>query len=205
MNLSGMSVLVTAGPTIEMWDSVRFLSNLSSGKMGFSLAKKAKESGADVILISTIEEHKTDGMKFINVKSALEMFEAVKKEFSGCDIFISAAAVCDFMPVRVQGKIEKRKEIPEMRLERNPDILKWAGENSKEKTLVGFSLTDKTDIDEGLRKKQEKNCDIMVLNTVGNIAKDRRSFVILSGSEATEYSGLGLDEAARVILENASP
>jgi phosphopantothenoylcysteine decarboxylase/phosphopantothenate--cysteine ligase len=194
--------LITAGPTREMWDPIRYLSNLSSGKTGFAIAEKAREYGANVALISGIKDVKIDGVKIIYIESALDMFEAVKQQIIAADIFISAAAVSDFRPVRAEKKIKKKEdEIPVIRLERNPDILKWVGRNYPGKVIVGFSLEDKVNIDEGIYKMKEKNCKIMVLNDVRNLGSDSKSFYIINGKNTGRYNDVGLEELATVILE----
>jgi phosphopantothenoylcysteine decarboxylase/phosphopantothenate--cysteine ligase len=202
MKLEGIQVLITAGPTREMWDTVRYLSNLSSGKTGFALARTSAEYGAKVKLISSIRESNMGEVEMIYAESAGDMFNAVKREAVSCDIFISAAAVADYRPVRVNEKIKKRDGVPVIELERNPDILKWMGENYPDKIIVGFSLEDKIDIEKGILKLSEKNCKIMVLNDISNLGNDKKTFIVVSGNNINEYKDLDLKQTAEVILEH---
>ncbi len=172
-NLCGRKVLITAGPTVEMWDSVRCITNLSSGKTGYSLAKEAWLRGAVVTLVSgPVSLEKPYDMEVANVVSADEMFEAVKARFSECSHFVSCAAVCDFKPQKIFGKIKKSYGLPDMKLLPTPDILRWAGENKKGQTVIGFALED-SDVEVNAKAKMvEKNCDFMVANHVSNIGAE---------------------------------
>ncbi|MFW6129542.1 MAG: phosphopantothenoylcysteine decarboxylase [Atribacterota bacterium] len=200
--LDKSKILITSGPTIEMWDSVRYLSNMSTGKLGYHLAKEAREYGADVTLISSVKSNIIEGVKFIRVVSAIDMFEQVKRKFSNCDIFISAAAVCDYRPAKKKkGKIKKTEPIRTIKLIKNPDILNWAGKQNREQILVGFSLQDRMDKKEGLKKKKEKNCDIMVVNGTENLGAERRNFGLIYNNTWKEYNNLSLNKTAAVILE----
>lgn len=202
MKLEGVQVLITAGPTREMWDTVRYLSNLSSGKTGFALARTAAEYGAKVKLISSIQRNNIDPVEMIYAESAVDMFNAVKTEADSCDIFISAAAVADYRPVRANEKVKKRDGITVIELEKNPDILKWMGENYPDKILVGFSLEDKMDVEKGILKLKEKHCKVMVLNDTSNLGSDKKTFTVVSGNDINEYKNLDLKQTAEVILEH---
>ena len=144
--------LITAGGTREYIDPVRFISNASSGKMGYALADAAIKAGHKVTLISASDLQPPLGIDFIGVETTEQMFKAVKKFYPKCDCLIMAAAVSDFTVVKKsKTKIKKSKNIFVLKLKPTPDILKWAGvqklktENSKLKTkvLVGFALEDK--------------------------------------------------------------
>jgi phosphopantothenoylcysteine decarboxylase/phosphopantothenate--cysteine ligase len=198
--LKGLHILITAGPTREMWDSVRYLTNLSSGKVGFAIAEKAAEYGADVTLITSISDREIPGVKQIHINSAMEMFEAVKKESQKYQIFISSAAVADFRPVKVDHKIKKNGEVPVIHLERNPDILKWVTDNYPDKLNVGFALEDEMDVEKGTAKKERKNCRLMILNDAGNLGSDMKSFVLISDDDAKCYNSISLGDTAEVIL-----
>jgi len=202
MNFKGSRVLITAGPTIEKWDTVRYLTSFSSGKMGLALALAAAGKGAEATLISSIREHSNYSFRHILISSCIDMYEAVKENFLNCDIFIAAAAAADFRPVREEKKVKKRNCKPVIKLERNPDILKWTGENRKNQVLVGFSLEDKPDIKEAQRKKQEKNCQLMIVNTAENMGSDRKSFILLCDNETRKYENVKVEDAAQIILEN---
>ncbi len=201
MNLDGINILITAGPTREMWDSVRFLTNLSSGKLGYSIAREALKRGASVTIVSGTGEKLEKPGKSINTVSAIDMFEAVKKEFVRCDIFIASAAVCDFRPEKADGKIKKREGTPEIKLLPNPDILKWAGETKAGRVITGFTLEDDCSREAALEKMKEKNCDIMIANTPSNFGKDSRSFLLLSRGESEFFKDVSLAETAYIILE----
>jgi len=166
-DLEGKKVLVTAGPTREPIDAVRFLSNPSTGRMGFALASAAERRGAEVILISgpTVLVP-PEGINFIRVGTALEMYQAVLRELQGVDIFIAAAAVADYHPKKFfPGKIKKqgRKNLL-LQLQPNPDILKEVGRKKGEKILIGFSAETEGLVKNACLKLREKNLDFIVAN-----------------------------------------
>lgn len=202
MGLQGLNVLITAGPTREMWDNLRYLTNLSTGKTGYAIARIFAKNGANVSLVSSIKDFDTKGIRFIYAESARDMFTAVKKELAGSCIFISTAAVADFRPLRSRKKIKKKTVLPVIELRKNPDILKWAGKNYPDKILVGYSLEDNIDLAEGIRKKNEKRCSIMVLNDTANLGSDTRTFTLIRDESVYEYKALTLDETARVVLNH---
>ncbi len=162
-------VLVTAGPTEEPLDPVRYVGNRSSGKMGFSLAAAAAQRGADVTLISGPVPLETPrNVRRIDVRTAIEMNNEVLREFPATDVLIMAAAVADFTPVApAAGKI-KREGIKDGRLKielsPNPDILKEAGRRKQHQILVGFALETDDAVVNARRKLREKNLDLIVLN-----------------------------------------
>ncbi|MFH1415128.1 MAG: phosphopantothenoylcysteine decarboxylase [Elusimicrobiota bacterium] len=202
MRLDGVKILITAGPTKEKWDTVRYLTNRSSGRTGLSIAKKACEKGALVTVVSCMEEHDVPGVKHVHAESAADMYTAVRDIIKDFRIFISAAAVCDFKPVAVNGKIKKRSGVPVIKLERTVDILEWAGRETEGKVIVGFSLSDSIDIENGQKKMKDKNCSIMVVNDTSNMgSSQRKTFVLISGTDREEYNDLSLDETAEVILK----
>lgn len=165
----GKKVLITAGPTYERIDDVRFIGNYSSGKMGFSLAETASRLGALVTLISGPVALKTPigAIKRISVESAMDMYDAVMKECQEQDIIIMSAAVADFMPIeQFRGKI-KKGEMKTMNLElkKTPDILSEIVRNKKkEQIIVGFALESEDPIEYGTKKLKEKGCDMIVIN-----------------------------------------
>ncbi len=127
-----MHFLITAGGTREYIDPVRFISNASSGRMGYALARAAQKAGHRVILISASDLQPPVGVEFVGVDSAAEMFKAVKKFFAKCDCLIMAAAVADYTPVRsVKTKIKKEDKFLTIKLKPTTDILKWAGKHKK--------------------------------------------------------------------------
>ena len=171
LKLYNKNVMITAGPTYESIDAVRFIGNFSSGKMGFALAKTASKLGANVTLITgpSSENLIDDNIKIINVVTADQMFSEVKKYFSFSDISIMSAAVSDYKPKNtVNTKIKKENEnILSIELVENIDILKYLGLNkSKEQILVGFALETDNEIINAKSKISKKNLDAIVLNSL---------------------------------------
>ena len=171
MPLKDKRILITAGPTYEAIDPVRFIGNHSSGKMGFALAKVAIELGAEVILISGPSEEKISHplVSVIKVMSAEKMFEKVKKHYSSVDIAIAAAAVSDFKPMNYKAqKIKKNQNIQSIELSPTKDILAYMGEKKKDQYLVGFALETENEIDNAKLKLKIKNLDGIVLNSLND-------------------------------------
>ena len=171
LKLYNKNVMITAGPTYESIDAVRFIGNFSSGKMGFALAKTDSKLGANVTLITgpSSENLMDDNIKIINVVTADQMFAEVKKHFSFSDISIMSAAVSDYKPKNtVNTKIKKENEnILSIELVENIDILKYLGLNkSKEQILVGFALETDNEIINAKSKINKKNLDAIVLNSL---------------------------------------
>ena len=157
-DLKGKKILVTAGPTQESIDPVRYITNHSTGKMGYSIAKIAAYRGADVVLISgPVNIPEPNKVKIIKIITAKEMFEAVKKEYLNCDIIIKSAAVADYKPKNYSDeKIKKKDNELNIELEKTDDILKYLGENKKEgQLLIGFSM-ETNNMEENSRAKLVK-------------------------------------------------
>ena len=168
-DLKGKKILITAGPTQESIDPVRYITNHSTGKMGYAIAKAAANRGANVILISgptnlPVPHH----VILINVITAKEMFEAVKKEYENSDIIIKAAAVADYRPKNYSDeKIKKKDEEMNIELEKTDDILKYLGENKKEgQKLIGFSMETTNVVENSKKKLLKKNLDMIVANNL---------------------------------------
>ena len=170
--LAGRKVLITAGPTQEMIDPVRFISNKSSGKMGFSLAEEIKNQGAIVTLISgPVNLDTPDKVKRFDVQSAKEMQSKVEELIEDCDIFISAAAVADFKPKKYEEKkIKKGSEVDQMKIEldKNFDILKTVTDKKLNLKTVGFAAETDDLINNAEKKLVEKNLDLIVANDVSD-------------------------------------
>jgi len=167
-DLRGLTLLVTAGPTEEPLDPVRYLTNRSSGKMGYALAGAAARRGARVILVSGPTALKPPaGVEFVPVETARQMYEAVMERFDGADVVIKAAAVADYRPTGAAGqKIKKTGATMTVELERNPDILAELGRLKKSQTLIGFAA-ETNDLEKHARLKVErKNLDFLVANDV---------------------------------------
>ena len=171
-SLSGLTVLITAGPTREALDPVRYLSNHSSGKMGYAIAEAAVEAGAKVILVSgPVNLDAPDRVKRINVESAADMEAAVKEHVSGAEIFIATAAVADYRPVIVQAdKIKKKEDRLTIELEKNTDILAMVKADYAKTFCVGFAA-ETQDIENYARAKlEQKNIEMIAANLVGTAA-----------------------------------
>jgi phosphopantothenoylcysteine decarboxylase/phosphopantothenate--cysteine ligase len=167
-DLSGERLLITAGPNREPLDPVRYISNRSSGKMGYALARAAVRRGAEVVLVSgpTALEPPL-GARLIAVTTAADMHEAILKEYGQCTAVIMAAAVSDYRAASVAEKKMKRGKGPlELRLEPNPDILKELGQNKEGKWLIGFAAETDDLIANAHKKLREKHLDMVVANNV---------------------------------------
>ena len=207
-SLEGKTVLITAGPTYEAIDPVRFIGNHSSGKMGFSLAEEAVKRGAKVILISGPTSQKTDhkNIEIHRVTSAKEMYDEVFKYYEKVDIAIASAAVADYAPkIVAKEKIKKSEEEFTIELVKNPDILKTMGEKKTHQFLVGFALETQNEEENAKSKLQKKNLDMIVLNSLrdegAGFQKDTNKVKILTHSEQKEFSLKSKDEVAKDILD----
>ena len=169
--LKNKNLLITAGPTYEAIDPVRFIGNHSSGKMGYAIAEVAANLGAQVTLISgPVSLHiKNEAIQVINVISANEMFEATHRYFKNCDIAILSAAVADFKPNEVAlHKIKKKEETLTIKLTKTKDILASLGEMKSNKYLVGFALETQNELENAKTKLKKKNLDLIVLNSLND-------------------------------------
>lgn len=167
-HLSGKKILVTAGPTYENIDPVRFIGNHSSGKMGFELAENLALHGANVTLVSgpTSLTATHPNIEQVNVISADEMFQHVQKYWPSMDGGIFSAAVADYKPKeKAEQKIKKKEETLSIELIKNPDLLKWAGQNKQEhQVLAGFALETNSPLENGTEKLKNKNLNFIVIN-----------------------------------------
>ena len=206
--LRGKKILVTAGPTYEAIDPVRYISNHSSGKMGFEIAKKASDLGAEVFLISGPSNQKisTRSINLINVVSSKDMYEEVIKYYSEADIVIMAAAVSDFKPKEFSNKKIKKDNIqPKMELEKTKDVLLELGRLKKNQFLVGFALENENEIENSLKKLKNKNLDLIILNSLndkgaGFGTETNKITIINSKEEKTDYDLKDKSEVAEDIL-----
>jgi phosphopantothenoylcysteine decarboxylase/phosphopantothenate--cysteine ligase len=167
-DLAGEVVLVTAGPTREPLDPVRFLSNRSSGKMGYAVTEAAAGRGARVILVSgPTALPPPQGVDVISVETAQQMHDAVLAKLSSATVVIKAAAVADYRPKQVAGrKLKKDEAVPEVTLESTPDILAEVGKRKGRRILVGFAAETEDLVENARKKLQRKNLDLMVVNDV---------------------------------------
>lgn len=176
-----MRFLITAGGTREYIDPVRFISNSSSGKMGYALARAALRAGHKVTLITAPTAlRRPAAAKVIEVETAGEMFEAVKKHFAKCHCLIMAAAVADYTPARpAKRKLKKTGDSLTLKLKPTVDILKWAGSHKKGKQIVaGFALEDKALRKRAEAKMKEKNLDMIIANTPAAIGAEESTVLI---------------------------
>ena len=169
--LKGKKILITAGPTYEAIDPVRFIGNHSSGKMGFDIANEAANKGAEVILVSgpTHFNVQNSSIKLIRVTSAQDMYDACHEYYNNVDVAITAAAVADYRPKNVADqKIKKNEATFSIELEKTKDILASLGEQKKKQFLIGFALETENEIEHAKQKIQKKNLDLIVLNSLND-------------------------------------
>lgn len=180
--LKGKKILITSGRTREDIDPIRYLSNKSSGKMGYSLAQAAVDLGAEVTLVSgPTNLNVPDGLKeFISVDSAIHMYEKVDEKFKDTDIFIACAAVADYRPKEYQDKKIKKSDLNlTIELVRNPDILFEMGKKKENQLLVGFAAETNNIIENALKKLEKKNLDMIVANNASTMGTDTNSIEII--------------------------
>ena len=180
--LKGKRLLITSGRTREDIDPIRYLSNKSSGKMGYSLAQAAVDLGAEVTLVSgPTNLNVPDGLKeFISVDSAIHMYEKVDEKFKDTDIFIACAAVADYRPKEYQDKKIKKSDLNlTIELVRNPDILFEMGKKKENQLLVGFAAETNNIIENALKKLEKKNLDMIVANNASTMGTDTNSIEII--------------------------
>lgn len=207
-DLKGKRILVTAGATMEPLDPVRFLTNHSTGKMGFALARACMLRGADVTLVAAHTEVEPPRfVKLIRAESARDMFEAVKGEFETQEIVIMAAAVADYTPrVTADEKIKKSDGELVLELERTTDILKYLGEHKKAgQFLCGFSMETQHMLENSRAKLQKKNLDMIVANNLktagAGFGTDTNVVTMITGQEEIALELMGKEEAADHILD----
>lgn len=206
-SLEGKTVLITAGPTYEAIDPVRFIGNHSSGKMGFSLAEEASKRGAKVILISgpSVQTLNDPNVELHKVTSAKEMLAKVFEFYDRIDIGIASAAVADYAPKEVaKEKIKKNDDNLTIELVKNPDILKTMGEKKTHQFLVGFALETQNEEENAKGKLEKKNLDMIVLNSLrdegAGFKNDTNKIKIFTKTEKKEFDLKSKDDVARDIL-----
>lgn len=208
--LKGKTVLITAGPTREPIDPVRYISNHSSGTMGYEIAKQARDWGANVILVSgVVSLPKPEGITTVDVESAQDMYEAVHQYLAQSDIIIAAAAVADYTPTSVSNiKIKKNDDELKIDLKRTPDILASIGKvKEAHQTLVGFALETNNAVEHAKGKLVRKNLDWIVLNDLSNegagfgAGTNRISILGKDGSQR-DFPVMPKPEVAKTIWEH---
>jgi phosphopantothenoylcysteine decarboxylase/phosphopantothenate--cysteine ligase len=207
-DLSGKKILITAGPTIEAIDPVRFISNHSTGKMGYAIAKAAYLRGAEVTIVTgKTDTKKPPFAKVIEIKSAKEMFEAVKDCYGDQDAIIKAAAVADYRP-KTAGTEKTKKTDGDMsiELERTDDILLWLGKHRKDgQFLCGFSMETQNMLENSRKKLEKKNIDMIVANNLkmagAGFGTDTNVVTIITREKEQELDIMTKDEVAHRLLD----
>ena len=203
--LAGRRVLVTAGPTRERLDPVRFISNRSSGKMGFAVAQAARAAGAEVVLVSgPVSLPTPPGVRRIDVESAADMLAAVLKELAGTQVFISTAAVADYRPVRAaQQKIKKTSDTLEVAMERTPDVLATVAARPDRPLVVGFAAETEAVEQNARTKLMKKNLDMIAANEVGDdkaFDSEENQLIVLARGARYELGRAGKLALARGLI-----
>lgn len=205
-SLAGRTVLITAGPTQEAIDPVRYLSNRSSGKMGYAIAQAAAEAGAKVILISGPTALATPPrVERIDVRSAQQMFDAVMQQVTSSDIFISTAAVADYRPVQIAAqKIKKTEDVLTLELQRNPDILSEVGALKDGPFTVGFAAETENLEQHAREKLERKRLDMIAANLVGEdlaFEEDENALLILTEKDRQQLPASNKTMLGRQLVE----
>src|SRR3972149_5407827 len=204
----GKKIIITAGPTRENIDPVRYISNYSSGKMGYALAEAALEAGADVVLISgPTNLDCSPKIKRINIQTAEEMHKAVMQEIRACDVFISAAAVADYRPINPSlQKTKKSSERIAIELKRNPDILTAVTSWKQKIFVVGFAAETKNLLTNAKKKLINKKLNIIIANKVGNglgfDSDDNEVVVLHKNGKSVEFPKMQKSKLAKRLIEH---
>jgi len=208
--MEGLKVLVTAGPTREKIDPVRYITNHSSGKMGYAVAENAAKRGAEVTLISGPVHIKAPSfVKLVAVESAEDMYNAVTKHFADCDILVKAAAVADYtVPDVSNEKIKKKDDDLSLALARTKDILKAVGEHkAAHQAVCGFSMETSNLIENSRKKLVSKNCDMIIANNLkdsgAGFGVDTNKITIITENSIENLAVMTKREAAGKILDAA--
>ena len=211
-DLNGKKILITAGPTYEPIDPVRFIGNHSSGKMGFAIAEEAARRGAEVILVSgpSALTPTHPSIQLFRVNTAKQMFEKVFEYYDTVDMAIASAAVADYAPKDVASeKIKKNDDSMTIELVKNPDILKTMGQRKQHQLLVGFALETTNEEAHAKEKMAKKNLDFIVLNSLRDAGAgfqgDTNKVTIFSRDEMFEFSLKSKEDVAKDILDLAVP
>jgi len=208
-DLKGEKILVTAGPTQESIDPVRFITNHSSGRMGYALARMARRRGAEVVLVSgpTFLPNPRNDIEAVSVKTAEEMRKAVLTRLEGCSVVVKAAAVSDYRPKEVRGmKLKKTALTVALELERTKDILEEIGKKKGKRILVGFAAETEDLVSNARKKLKEKNLDLIVANDVtqtgaGYGSETNRVKLLYPSGEVKDLPLMSKEEVSQVILD----
>jgi phosphopantothenoylcysteine decarboxylase/phosphopantothenate--cysteine ligase len=198
-----MRILITAGPTREYLDDVRYLSNASSGRMGYALAERALAAGHEVVLVSgPVDLTPPKGVEFHAVETTEEMRIACVAAFPKCDGVIAAAAVCDYKPKRrISGKIAKTGDPISVEMIETDDVLAELGRDKDGRWVVGFALEAENPRENALQKLRAKNCDVVVLNSPSAIGAEGNNVELIdkSGSVLASVAGTKTEVAGTLL------
>lgn len=198
--LAGKKVLITAGRTEEPLDPIRYFSNRSTGKMGYSLGEEAEKLGADVTIVSgPTNIDKPDRVNIVEVRTAEEMYGEVMKYEAEQDIIIAAAAVADYRPEYTADKKIKKGDMLTVNFIRNKDILLELGKIKKDKILVGFAAESENLIENAKEKLQKKNLDMIVVNSVDNFGTDDNTITLLGKDFETDFEKMEKKKVSKEI------
>ena len=207
-DMIGKRVLVTAGPTMEKIDPVRYITNHSTGKMGYAIARHCMQRGAEVTLITgKTDTPKPPFVKIVEIESARDMFEAVKECYERQDIIIKAAAVADYRPLFTSDEKKKKKDGDlSISLERTEDILQFLGEHKTEKQfLCGFSMETENMLDNSRAKLEKKHADMIVANNLkqsgAGFGTDTNIITLITRESFKQLPIMSKDEAAKQIID----
>jgi len=195
-----MRILITAGPTREYLDDVRYLSNASSGRMGYAIAHAALQAGHEVLLVTgPVSLEPPQGCEVHHIETTDELLGTCVKLFPECDGVIAVAAVCDYRPVeRVNGKITKTGAAVTFEFIETADVLAELGKHKSNRWIVGFALESQDPRENAMRKLKMKNCDCIVVNDTSAIAADSNEVEVLNPNAETvaQFQGAKSDVAA---------
>ena len=204
--LKNINILISAGPTYESIDPVRFIGNHSSGKMGFALANEAQKRGANVELVSgPVNLETPENVIRTNVKSAMQMKKEITDRFKNIDVLIMSAAVADYKPVKeYDNKIKKQEAELNIVLEKTPDILKDLAKIKKKQVVVGFALETENELENARQKMKRKNLDAIILNSLSDngagFGYDTNKITLITPSENRKFELKTKDLVAKDIL-----
>lgn len=206
----GLKILVTAGPTAEAIDPVRFITNRSTGKMGYAVARSALQRGADVTLVSGPVSLKVPyGADCVPVRTSEEMFNAVSARLDSYDILIMSAAVADYTPEYVSDeKIKKSDGTMSLCLKRTKDILEYAGSHKRTNQVIcGFSMETENLVRNSQMKLKKKNCDLIAANSIrdpgSGFGTDTNKITVITADEIYELELMSKDDAANAIIDHS--
>ncbi len=206
-DLEGMRILVTAGPTQEAIDPVRFISNHSTGRMGYAIAEAARDRGASVVLVSgPVSLTAPDGVELVSIVSAQDLFDAVTSRYTQCDAIVAAAAVADYRPKRVAGeKMKKKDGDMSIELERTPDTLSWLGSHRVAgHRLCGFSMETCNVLENSRGKLVRKNVDMICANSLretgAGFGGDTNHLILISRDREIDLPMMSKTDAADALL-----